>query len=504
MAQRPGFVIPNATDVGVDLDQAEPDALDFNLLGNHRYGVIDGCAITVSGSSWVVNRAPGTYVVDGALAKGGGQITLPTASQDLRFDLIVGDAAGGLSAIIGTADPNPSFPQFDDTVTVFAAILVVPGATPPQADDVIDKRLMLKQRFVTAVDSGVVLESADTTSLANKFAIDHDGKVRWGNDTTLERVGAGALRITQHLDVTGTLTADDMALDGGLDVVGVVTADNFRAGITNPTGTAPPGTLYRNLTTGALWVFEGTWQQLSTTPIPPGFTMPAFTTTAPAGWLLVNGQTVTQTEAGGLWTAFPSWRIDATHLRLPDARDCFFAWGNPGIKGGNPSPQVSIGVPNLPPHKHLTTPTTGGGGSHSHTASMTTDGAHAHTTLGLQGAHVHGLNDPGHVHPPYPDSSGGPPAIPIRVFAAPSGFALGNQPIILAPSTGAAVTGLTVTTAGSNHAHSTDTQGSHVHGITVNPFNSNHVHGITEVSVGGGVPIDIRPPFMGLFLYIKT
>src|ERR1700760_589241 len=98
MAVRPGFLVPNAVDVGADLDLSEPDALDFNLLGNHRYGVLQGCDISVTGSSWVVNVTNGIWAVNGQLASGGGQVTLPHASSNLRFDLIVGDAAGHVSA----------------------------------------------------------------------------------------------------------------------------------------------------------------------------------------------------------------------------------------------------------------------------------------------------------------------------------------------------------------------------------------------------------------------
>lgn len=40
-----GFTVPNASEYGVtiqSLDQAEPDSLDFKILGDHSAGVLTG------------------------------------------------------------------------------------------------------------------------------------------------------------------------------------------------------------------------------------------------------------------------------------------------------------------------------------------------------------------------------------------------------------------------------------------------------------------------------
>jgi hypothetical protein len=161
MTARSGFIVQNALTAGANLDLAEPDALDFNLLGNQRHGVIIGCAVSVSGASYTVNVAPGVAVVDGALVLTGGQVTLPTASQSPRFDLITVDAGGTVGAIVGTADPNPIFPDYTDAVTVFASVMLRPGGTPPQASDVTDKRIMLTARYMTAVKDGSLIHNAD-------------------------------------------------------------------------------------------------------------------------------------------------------------------------------------------------------------------------------------------------------------------------------------------------------------------------------------------------------
>lgn len=508
MATRAGFIVQNAAAAGADLDIAEPDAVDFNILGNPRYGVVTGMVVTVTGSSWVVNCTNGVYLNNDLPTLGGGQVTLPTASQDLRFDLIVGDGSGNISAIVGAASPNPVFPDLPDGYTVFASVLVKPGIMP-QPDDVTDKRVMVRTRFTTALATSPVLRNVDPTTLATLFDLASNGLMTWtgvtnshptlGPDPAL----VATLLLTGGLKVTGALIAAGLTATT-LTSTGKLTGSNFSEGAVNPSVPGALGDLYKNTTDGTVWVWQGAWNQVSTAVIPPGMTMTSLLASAPLGWLKMDGSTVTQAQSGGLWNALPQFRTGPDAFTLPDATGCFLAQGTPGVKGGNVSPFVNVGINNMPPHHHLESPVTGNGGPHSHPASMTPGGSHGHNTQSLQGAHVHDINDPTHVHPPYPDGSGGPPAIPMRVFAAPAGFALGNQPIVLAPSTGAAATGIVVGTGGSNHIHSTDLQGSHVHTITIDSGGGVHTHPITESTVGGGQAIDIRPPFMGFFVYIKT
>jgi hypothetical protein len=171
MAARAGFLIKNEPDVGSNLDLAEPDALDFNLLGNQRYGVITGCEATVTGSSRDVTVAAGVYVVNGVPVRcTSRQTTLSQSSQDARFDLIVGDVAGFIFSIKGTESPNPVFPTYDDKVCVFAAVLILPGNANPQQGQLTDKRIMVMERFATAItNGGHLLSNQDPTTLASMF-----------------------------------------------------------------------------------------------------------------------------------------------------------------------------------------------------------------------------------------------------------------------------------------------------------------------------------------------
>jgi len=49
-----GFIVPNANQFGVSiqsLDQAEPDSLDFEIVGNNRYAVLSGLSASFLAAS---------------------------------------------------------------------------------------------------------------------------------------------------------------------------------------------------------------------------------------------------------------------------------------------------------------------------------------------------------------------------------------------------------------------------------------------------------------------
>ena len=48
-----GFFVPNAQDVAKP-ELAEPDRIDFNTIAHARWGVINGCLVTVAGSTATV------------------------------------------------------------------------------------------------------------------------------------------------------------------------------------------------------------------------------------------------------------------------------------------------------------------------------------------------------------------------------------------------------------------------------------------------------------------
>lgn len=106
-----GFTIPNAAAASF-IDQSEPDSVDFQVLGNHKSGVISGCAVTPSVTAQYVDVAPGEVFTNGSfktvsatsLALGQG------SAAGTRFDLVVVDSSGTVVKREGSVSANPTFP----------------------------------------------------------------------------------------------------------------------------------------------------------------------------------------------------------------------------------------------------------------------------------------------------------------------------------------------------------------------------------------------------------
>jgi len=85
------FIIPNAVDTSSgskfeNLDQAEPDSLDFEILGNvGRSGVVSGCEVTSISSSTAVAVEAGTVIINDAsyTIAGSASLALPVAPLGL-------------------------------------------------------------------------------------------------------------------------------------------------------------------------------------------------------------------------------------------------------------------------------------------------------------------------------------------------------------------------------------------------------------------------------------
>ena len=159
-----GFTIPNAPDSDKStLDQAEPDRVDFEILGNRRKGVVSGAEVTsVSGNTVAV--ASGTIAYEGvnyALASNGSYALSSAPSSGNRFDLVVARYASSavtLQTIAGTASStNPVFPALPSTDVVLAAVLRRANESIV-SNDIIDKRA-----FCLASPSATITLGTDTT-----------------------------------------------------------------------------------------------------------------------------------------------------------------------------------------------------------------------------------------------------------------------------------------------------------------------------------------------------
>lgn len=158
-------IIPNAGDTTSgnkyeSLDQAEPDALDFEILGNAYTGVLSGCEVTSNASPNNVAVSAGTIILDGVpyTIAANPTLALPAAPSDNRFDMVVARVSGGtasLTVVSGDdSGTNPSFPRSVNLITgggspttnifpstdVVLAALYRSGSSSVTASRIVDKR----------------------------------------------------------------------------------------------------------------------------------------------------------------------------------------------------------------------------------------------------------------------------------------------------------------------------------------------------------------------------
>lgn len=160
------FTVPNATDLAgsviAALDQAEPDSLDFQALGNRRSAHISGGGITnivsAAGTSQyvTVTLAAGEYLIDGTfISVPSSSVTLDAApaGASARFDMIVAFNDGGVGSyavVKGTASStNPIFPAVTSSQVPVWAIYVKSGFDVSALNKIyVDKRVSSLSSFV--------------------------------------------------------------------------------------------------------------------------------------------------------------------------------------------------------------------------------------------------------------------------------------------------------------------------------------------------------------------
>lgn len=169
------FVVPNAGDTTSGnryeaIDQAEPDALDFEVLGNQGSGVVSGCVVTSNNSSSNVAVSAGTVVLNGVVypIAAAAALSIPAAPADNRFDLVVVRVTAGVAALTvlqGTnSATNPQYPKsaavlsggagannFIESTDVLLAALYRTGASPVTTSRIVDKTM---RRYSTIVNQG--------------------------------------------------------------------------------------------------------------------------------------------------------------------------------------------------------------------------------------------------------------------------------------------------------------------------------------------------------------
>lgn len=371
------FIIPNATDTASgakfeNLDQAEPDSLDFEMLGNvGRSGVVSGCEVTaLPASNTSVALSSGVVVVDGKpyTVAGSSSYALPTAPTDSRFDLIVARLfSGSVSVVTVTGNDNavnPAYPPSTNTIT-----------------------------SATAFDGSIHIDLSTDVVLA---AVYRQGS----QNITTSRIADKRQIVISSIVGQGSTTPSSSA--------GVTGEFYFKTGVAQ--GSTASGVYVKD----AL----GSWVELAqnTGPqVPVGSLIPWLgTTTVPSGYLEANGAVVSRTTYSELFDAI------GTKYGAGDGSSTF---GLPNLNGkhlkgttststvGNTtgSDTITLTTAQLPSHSHSISHThayshshgishnhsvssANQSASHSHSGTTANNGAnHTHTAISA-GSHNHTLN----------------------------------------------------------------------------------------------------------------
>lgn len=353
------FIIPNATDTTSSnkyavLDQAEPDSIDFEILGNDRTGVIgDGCEVTVapSGGNTAVSVSAGTVALNGTIYQIASNpfLNVPTnpTSGTARFDLIVARLLNGsmtLTVLEGDqSSSNPTYPKSLSRVTG-----VVSGQVLKYFDPKTDVVLaaLYRQTSIGTILPGHIVDK------------------RKNLQTPIAFRGTGAPASNQG-------EVGDLYLR------------------TSPVTNGESGLYVKRS--------SDTWAQVASTPIDPGVPVGSVITwIAPTNpntsvWVECNGAAVGRSGAYSSLFAVLGTTYGAgdgsTSFNLPDLRGMFLA-GLPatgaslGSQYGNADNLVALTADQVPGHTHDI--------NHGHTGTTAENGIHAHGTEG--GSHVHAMN----------------------------------------------------------------------------------------------------------------
>lgn len=142
-----GFTIPNTPDA-LDQNQAEPDSLDFQILGKQVNGVVSGMTVT-PGTGQAVNVALGEVLIGGAYYPyTASSVSLTPYASSNFFDIIVARLTGSTitcHAIPGTTGTNPRFPTtVNHTTEVVLASVWRVNSSAPVSSAITDKRVFVR------------------------------------------------------------------------------------------------------------------------------------------------------------------------------------------------------------------------------------------------------------------------------------------------------------------------------------------------------------------------
>jgi hypothetical protein len=489
---------------------AEPDQIDFATAANARWGVVEGCQVTVTGIT--ANCTAGVVVIDGLLVTVIDQITqIGIAGTADRFDALVIDKGGVFKSIGGAQVADPVFPDVPQDTVLLATVFCPTGAAT-YTSNVIDKRRFVSRSLLTKIGSSDDLVR-NLNGDGNYFLVSGNGRMEWLGDTRAYRSAPKTLRIEDHLTTNGDITAlGDLRAKSLIGTVSV-TAPNLLQGPNEPPlAGSSPGAIWQK-SDGTVWVHAGTkWSQLVTAEnaIPIGTIIQSVEPpSAMPGWLQLDGTQIGEQQQpllfqlAGLQNRIVTDASGNRTMVLPDCRNRLFM-GSAGFTINNKTDfLVTIQTANLPPHKHSVG--VAPGGRSQITGKTLMKGSHTHTMTD-SGAHSHTVTDPGHSHyqGQYPFGAfvclewGGQNKLDALFNDRNHTYSVGAS-----PRSGNAPTGISVGTGGSAHKHLIDYVGDHDHTLQIDTL-ADHDHTVTEQSVGGGAALDFTPPFIGFYTYIRS
>lgn len=510
-----GFLIPNANDV-TNPRMAEPDRVDFNTLAHPLWGVVEGCGVTVAGTT--ASTPGGTLLVNGILVTlSPGSVGLGIGGSQDRFDLLVSDAGGILTVIVGAPAVDPVFPDPPLNTTVLAAVFAPVGAQS-LADNVIDKRKFVNKALLTKIDPGADL-IRNLNGTGNHFLLDGGGRATWENDTWLWRSAAETLSVHRHLALEGTLTAlGSISTEGDVEALGNVYGKNLRWATATPPGPTEPATIWQNGSNGKVYVWRnGAWEELATTKSanPPGTIITSLehpSVMTPLGWIPLDGRKVYETDTPTLFEVEGMAHLIVNdvprYMNLPNANKLAMVcdWDRPSATkvSTHPNNLVTLQVANMPRHGH--NPRTQPAGAANPRVTINRAGNHGHNVYG--GGHIHDVNDPGHAHNGMDYFGVGAPIIAVAWGARNKLDALFNDrnhtySVEMMEWTKPAASNISVGTSGSDHWHIVDPNGEHDHTATVDAIPA-HQHVMLEDLIGNNAAFDITPEYLSIYSYVRS
>lgn len=346
------FIIPNATDIPdsnsrfISLDQAEPDSLDFQILGDRSTGVVTGCKVSVATGSYKVQIAPGWVCIKGEVYEvtSTPQKDLPSVptSTTNRFDLIVArlDKPTNLVSLVALSGAestsNPTFPKSSDRLNTLTGTYIDP------ATDVV--LAAIYRSGASAISDSCIVDKRVNISSSISFR---------GSANPSDSVGVDGDFYYRYTTVSGS-SGTFIKKDGKWVELLLQTESG---------SVTPIGSIIM-------------WPSNVTTPNPTGKTF----------WLECNGQYVSNTTYStlkDLLTTTYGPYVGST-FKLPDLSSKFIQGsGTAGTTGG--SATVTLSESNLPTHTHSAPVHTHGVGNHTHPIKHT----HSQQNTNSGGAHSH-------------------------------------------------------------------------------------------------------------------